>query len=51
MYDMQLSGAVALVIIKNPLRCGLILRALQYSNNINGFIITHCDDKRFHMVV
>lgn len=46
MYDMQLSGAVAFSDYKKPIKdAGLILRALQYSHNINSFIITHCDDK------
>lgn len=46
MYDMQLSGAVAFSDYKKPIKdAGLILRALQYSQNINSFIITHCDDK------
>ncbi len=46
MYDMQLSGAVAFSDYKKPIKdAGLILRALQYSDNINSFIITHCDDK------
>lgn len=46
MYDMQLSGAVAFSDYKKPIKdAGLILRALQYSTNINSFIITHCDDK------
>jgi dihydroorotase len=46
MYDMQLSGAVAFSDYKKPVKdAGLILRALQYSKNINSFIITHCDDK------
>lgn len=46
MYDMQLSGAKAFSDYKKPIKdAGLILRALQYSNNINSFIITHCDDK------
>jgi dihydroorotase len=46
MYDMQLSGAVAYSDYKKPIKdAGLILRALQYSSNINSFIITHCDDK------
>ena len=46
MYDMQLSGAIAFSDYKKPIKdAGLILRALQYSNNINSFIITHCDDK------
>ncbi len=46
MYDMQLAGAVAFSDYKKPIKdTGLILRALQYSANINSFIITHCDDK------
>ena len=46
MYDMKLSGAVAFSDYKKSTKdAGLILRALQYSNNINSFIITHCDDK------
>lgn len=46
MYDMKLSGAVAFSDYKKTTKdAGLILRALQYSTNINSFIITHCDDK------
>lgn len=46
MYDMQLAGAVAFSDYKKPVKdAGLVLRALQYSQNINSFIITHADDK------
>lgn len=46
MYDMKLSGAVAFSDYKKSTKdAGLILRGLQYSQNINSFIITHCDDK------
>lgn len=46
MYDMQQAGAFAYSDYKNSIKdAGLILRALQYSSNINSFIITHCDDK------
>ena len=46
MYDMKLSGAVAFSDYKKTAKdAGLILRALQYSQNINSFIIAHCDDK------
>jgi dihydroorotase len=46
MYDMKLAGAVAYSDYKTPVKdAGLVLRALQYSENINSFIITHCDDK------
>lgn len=46
MYDMQLAGAVAFSDYKKPIKdAGLVLRALQYSQNINSFIMTHADDK------
>jgi len=46
MYDMKLAGAVAFSDYKTPVKdAGLVLRALQYSDNINSFIIAHCDDK------
>lgn len=46
MYDMQQAGAVAFSDYKQPIKdAGLVLRALQYSKNIQSFIITHCDDK------
>lgn len=46
MYDMKLSGAVAFSDYKKSTKdAGLILRSLQYSNNIGSFIIAHCDDK------
>lgn len=46
MYDMQLAGAAAFSDYKNPITdASLVLRALQYSKNINSFIITHADDK------
>ena len=46
MYDMQQAGAFAYSDYKKTIKdAGLILRALQYSSNINSFIITHCDDK------
>lgn len=46
MYDMKLSGALAFSDYKKSIKdAGLILRGLQYSSNINSFIITHCDDK------
>jgi dihydroorotase len=45
MYDMKLVGAVAFSDYKKPIKdAGLILRALQYSKNIDSFIITHADD-------
>jgi dihydroorotase len=46
MYDMKLAGAIAFSDHKKAVKdAGLILRALQYSANINSFIITHADDK------
>lgn len=46
MYDMQQAGAFAYSDYKKTIKdAGLILRALQYSSNINSFVITHCDDK------
>ncbi len=46
MYDMQQAGAFAYSDYKKTIKdASLILRALQYSSNINSFIITHCDDK------
>lgn len=44
-YDMKLAGAVAFSDFKNPImHSGVMLRALQYANNINSFIVAHCDD-------
>ncbi len=46
MYDMKQSGAIAFSDDKKAVKdAGLLVRALQYSSNINSFIITHCDDK------
>jgi dihydroorotase len=46
MYDMKLSGALAFSDYKKTTKdASLILRALQYAQNINSFIIAHCDDK------
>jgi dihydroorotase len=45
MYDMKLAGARAFSDYKKPIQnAGLVLRALQYADNIGSFIITHCDD-------
>lgn len=46
MYDMKLAGAVAFSDDKKPVNnSGLLLRALLYSQNFDGLIMTHCDDK------
>ncbi|MDI1355610.1 MAG: dihydroorotase [bacterium] len=45
MYDMKLSGAVAFSDYKHVISdAGTVLRALQYANNIDSFIVTHCND-------
>lgn len=46
MYDMQQAGAVAFSDDKKPVEdAGLLMRALLYSQNFDGLIITHCDEK------
>jgi dihydroorotase len=46
MYDMKSSGAVAFSDYKNAIRdAGVLLRALQYANNIQSFVIAHCNDE------
>jgi dihydroorotase len=46
MYDMKLSGAGAFSDYKKPLSdSGLLLRALQYADNIGSLIIAHCQDE------
>ncbi len=46
MYDMKQAGAVAFSDDKKSIEnAGLLLRALQYAQNFNGLIITHCDEK------
>jgi dihydroorotase len=46
MYDMHLSGAVAFSDDKKPVsNAGLLLRALQYTKNFKGLVMTMCDDK------
>ncbi len=46
MYDMQQSGAIAFSDYKHPIKdAGTVMRALQYSENVNSFIITHCNDE------
>lgn len=46
MYDMHRSGAVAFSDDKKPVsNSGLLMRALLYSKNFNGLVISHCDDK------
>ncbi|MBK9283971.1 MAG: dihydroorotase [Sphingobacteriaceae bacterium] len=46
MFDMTQSGALAFSDHKHPIKdSGVLMRALQYSNNANTFIITHCNDE------
>lgn len=46
MYDMQQAGAVAFSDDKSTIaNAGILMRALLYSKNFDGLIITHCDDK------
>jgi dihydroorotase len=45
MYDMKMAGAYGFSDDKKAIKdAGLVLRALQYSQNIGSFIMTHCDD-------
>jgi dihydroorotase len=45
MYDMQLAGAKAFSDFKHPLmHAGVFMRAMQYANNFNSFVIAHCND-------
>jgi dihydroorotase len=45
MYDMKQAGALAFSDYKNPLmHAGLILRALQYTDNIQSVLLAHCND-------
>lgn len=46
MYDMHLAGAVAFSDDKKSVgNAGLLMRALLYSQNFGGIILTHCDEK------
>lgn len=46
MYDMKMSGAVAFSDHKHPIRdAGMVMRALQYADNIDALVITHCNDE------
>jgi len=45
MHDMTQSGAIAFSDYKHAIKdAGTVMRALQYSENIGSFIITHCND-------
>ena len=46
MYDMQQAGAIAFSDDKKPIaNAGLLMRALLYTQNFGGLIITHCNEK------
>lgn len=45
MFDMKQSGAVAFSDYKHAVKdAGMLMRAIQYANNVGSFIITHCND-------
>jgi dihydroorotase len=46
MYDMKLAGAIGFTDDKQAIRdAGLVLRALQYSDNIGSLVMMHCNDR------
>ena len=46
MFDMKQAGAVAFTDYKNSIKdSGLLVRLLQYAENTDSLIITHCEDK------
>ncbi|MCC6369701.1 MAG: dihydroorotase, partial [Bacteroidia bacterium] len=46
MFDMKSSGAVAFSDYKHTIKeAGMLARALQYSENIGSFVVTHCSDE------
>jgi dihydroorotase len=46
MFDMKTAGALAFSDHKHPItHSGLFIRAVQYANNIDSFIIAHCNDE------
>jgi dihydroorotase len=46
MYDMQQAGAIAFSDDKKPIiNAGLLMRALLYTQNFDGLIITHCNER------
>lgn len=46
MYDMKQSGAIAFSDYKHAIKdSGMLMRALQYADNVDSFIITHCNDE------
>lgn len=46
MFDMKTAGALAFSDHKHPItHSGLFIRAVQYANNIDSFIIAHCNDQ------
>lgn len=46
MYDMQQAGAIAFSDDKSVIsNAGTLMRALLYSKNFDGLVITHCEDK------
>ncbi|WP_317897569.1 dihydroorotase [Aurantibacillus circumpalustris] len=50
MYDMKMSGAIAFSDYKHPIKdAGMVMRALQYADNIETLVVTHCNDESISM--
>lgn len=46
MYDMKMSGAVGFSDYKSPIKdAGVLLRALQYAENVDTLLMPHCHDE------
>lgn len=46
LYDMKLAGAIAFSDYKHSINnAGLLMRALQYSKNVDTFVITYCNEE------
>jgi dihydroorotase len=46
MHDMKKSGAIGFSDYKHPIKdAGMVMRALQYAENIKSFVVTFCDDE------
>lgn len=46
LYDMQQSGAAAFSDYKHPIKdSGMVMRAMQYTANINALLVTHCNEE------
>jgi dihydroorotase len=46
MHDMKKSGDICFSDYKHPIKdAGMVMRALQYAENIKSFVVTFCDDE------